>query len=238
MLAPSNVLPVAAGLGPGHPRLPDLPGRCDADTLTAAVWYSDLRDFTQITEQLPAPEVLAVLNSYFACVSGAVTARRGEVLQFIGDGILAIFRAPDEGGTRPACVAALEAAIDALDRLAVVNHYRLGAGQVAIRFGIGLDVGTVTRVGGAAPHRPGFNIVGPAINRTARLESLTKTVGAPLLLSRELAAQVDRPVRSCGWHRMKGVAAPQEVFALAYPRASMRRSRRATRRANGHSSTK
>ncbi len=68
------------------------------------------------------------------------------------------------------------------------------------------NVGSVDRLG--------FNVVGPAVNRTARLEDLTKEVGVPLLLSRELAAEVERPTRSHGFYAMKGVAEPQEVFGL------------------------
>jgi adenylate cyclase len=189
--------------------------RGDGETIRAALWYSDLRDFTAINEQLPPREVLAMLNSYFEFVAAAVTARGGEILQFIGDAILVIFRIPDDGDDgKAACVAAVDSAVDALDNLAVVNSRRVRAGQLPIRFGVGLHVGVVTHGNVGSLDRLGFNVVGPAVNRTARIEELTKLVGVPLLMSREVAAHSDRPVESRGAHLMKGVAEPQEVFAL------------------------
>ena len=198
----------------GHQILQGLIRRGDGETIRAAIWYSDLRDFTAINEQLAPSEVIAMLNNYFEFVAAAVTARGGEILQFIGDAILVIFRAPEDSDVKDACIAALDSAVDALDSLAVVNNRRVRAGHIPIRFGVGLHVGAVTHGNVGSRDRLGFNVVGPAVNRTARLETLTKEVGLPLLLSRELAAEVDRPVRSCGTFRMKGVPEPQEVFCL------------------------
>lgn len=209
-----TLLNTYVGSQTGHQILHGLIRRGDGETIRAAIWYSDLRDFTMINEQLAPREVLAMLNSYFEFVAAAVTARGGEILQFIGDAILVIFRIPDDGDGKAACSAAVDSAVDALDNLAVVNNRRLRAGQLAIRFGVGLHVGVVTHGNVGSLDRLGFNVVGPAVNRTARLEDLTKTVGVPLLMSHELAAQIDRPVESRGAYRMKGVAAPQEVFAL------------------------
>jgi adenylate cyclase len=198
----------------GHQILQGLIKRGDGETIRAALWYSDLRNFTMINEQLPPHEVLAMLNSYFEFVAAAVTARGGEILQFIGDAILVIFRVPDDGDDRVACNAALDSAVDALDSLAVLNSRRVRAGQMAIRFGVGLHVGVVTHGNVGSLDRLGFNVVGPAVNRTARIEALTKLVGVALLMSSEVAAHSDRPVESRGAHLMKGVAEPQEVFAL------------------------
>jgi adenylate cyclase len=209
-----TLLNTYVGSQTGHQILHGLIKRGDGETIRAAIWYSDLRDFTAINEELPPSEVLAMLNGYFEFVAAAVTARGGEILQFIGDAILVIFRIPDDGDDKPACNAALDSAVDAFDSLAVLNSRRLRAGHLAIRFGVGLHVGVVTHGNVGSLDRLGFNVVGPAVNRTARIEDLTKVVGVPLLMSRELAAQIDRPVESRGAHRMKGVAEPQEVFAL------------------------
>jgi adenylate cyclase len=209
-----TLLNTYVGSQTGHQILQGLIKRGDGETINAAIWFSDLRDFTAINEQLPPSEVLAMLNGYFEYVAAAVTARGGEILQFIGDAILVIFRADANGDTRTACAAALDAAVDAIDSLAVENSRRQRAGHLPIRFGVGLHVGVVTHGNVGSLDRLGFNVVGPAVNRTARLESLTKQVGVPLLMSRELAAQIGRPVESRGSYPMKGVAEPQEVFAL------------------------
>ena len=209
-----TLLNTYVGSQTGHQILQGLIQRGDGEMIRAAIWYSDLRDFTLLNEQLAPGEVIAVLNSYFELVAAAVTARGGEILQFIGDAILVIFRAPEDDDIKGACIAAVDSAVDALDSIAVVNSRRARAGQPPIRFGVGLHVGAVTHGNVGSVDRLGFNVVGPAVNRTARLENLTKEVGLPLLMSRELAVEIDRPTRSCGFFSMKGVAAPQEVFGL------------------------
>ena len=209
-----TLLNTYVGAQTGHQILQGLIRRGDGETIRAAIWYSDLRDFTAINEQLAPAEVIAMLNSYFELVAAAVTARGGEILQFIGDAILVIFRAPHDDDVRDACVAAVDSAIDALDSLAVVNNRRQRTGGPPIRFGVGLHVGAVTHGNVGSPDRLGFNVIGPAVNRTARIEDLTKQVGLPLLLSRDLAEVIGKPVRSCGFFPMKGVPEPQEVFAL------------------------
>lgn len=189
--------------------------RGDGDRITAAFWYSDLRGFTELSETLPTAELLQLLNDYFALCAAAAAARGGEILQFIGDAILIVFEIGRPGKRAQVCESALDAAIDAFDSVAVSNHRRRRAGQAEIRFGLGLHVGTVTHANVGAPDRLAFNVVGPAVNRTARIQAMTKELGAPLLLSSEFAAQVRRPLRSVGRHDLRGVAQAQELFAPA-----------------------
>ena len=188
--------------------------RGDGDRIEAAFWYSDLRGFTALSESLPAPQLLQLINEYFEHCAAAAAARGGEILQFIGDAILIVFeiRRPEDGET--VCEAALDAAVDAFDSIAVVNHRRRRAGLPAIEFGLGLHVGEVTHANVGSPSRLAFNVVGPAVNKTARIQSLTKEAGEPLLLSREIAARVRRPLRSLGRFDLRGVAGTQEVFTL------------------------
>lgn len=189
--------------------------RGDGETIDAAMWFSDLRDFTSMTETLSLPDLLDTLNLYFELVAAAVTARDGEILRFIGDAMLIVFPTSVTGGARAACAAALDAAVDAFDSLATVNHRRKRAGMPLIKFGVGLHSGTVMYGNVGAPDRLDFTVMGPAVNRTARLESLTKKVNCPLLMSQEFAGLIDTAVHSLGKHEMKGVATTQEVFALS-----------------------
>jgi adenylate cyclase len=189
--------------------------RGDGDPIHAVVWLSDLRDFTALNEALEPAQLLALLNDYFEAIAAAVAPRGGEILQFIGDAALVIFEYDDRAAGAPTAEAAVDAALDAFSAVAVLNQRRQRAHLPAIRFGVGLHIGAVMHGNVGSPDRLGFNVVGPAVNRTARLESLTKTVGVPLLLSAELAARLTRPVRSLGNFALKGVAEPQEVFALA-----------------------
>ena len=187
--------------------------RGDVETIEAAFWYSDLRGFTALNETLAPAALIALLNSYFGAVAEAVAARGGEVLQFIGDAALVIFPV-GEGGRHGACRDALEAARAALGAIDTINQERARTGQPAIRFGIGLHVGAVSwgNVGGV--DRLGLNVVGPAVNRTARLEGLTKEVDRPLLLSEDFARALGAPCRALGQFVLRGVAEPQTVYAI------------------------
>jgi adenylate cyclase len=188
--------------------------RGDGDRIEAAFWYSDLRGFTALSESLPAAQLLSLLNDYFENCAAAAAARGGEILQFIGDAILIVFeiRRPEDGPG--VCNDALDAAIDALSAIAVVNHRRRRAGLAQIEFGLGLHLGTVTHANVGAPGRLAFNVVGPAVNKTARIQALSKEAGVPLLLSQEFAAHIRRPLRALGRFGLRGVAGDHEVFTL------------------------
>jgi len=189
--------------------------RGDGDRIEAAFWYSDLRGFTALSESLPAEQLLQLLNDYFENCADAAAARGGEILQFIGDAILIVFEIKRPEDEAAVCDAALDAAIDAFASIAVVNHRRRRAGLPAIEFGLGLHLGTVTHANVGAPNRLAFNVVGPAVNKTARLQSMSKQAGEPLLLSKEFAAHIRRPLRSIGHFDLRGVSGPQEMFTLA-----------------------
>ncbi len=186
--------------------------RGDGERIDAAFWYSDLRGFTALSETLPAAQLLQLLNDYFENCAAAVAARGGEILQFIGDAILIVFEIKRPEDQAEVCNAALDAAVDAFNSIAVVNHRRRHGGLPQIEFGLGLHLGTVTHANVGAPNRLAFNVVGPAVNKTARIQSLTKEAGVPLLLSEEFAALIKRPLRSVGRFDLRGVAAAQEVF--------------------------
>ena len=188
--------------------------RGDADVINAALWFSDLRDFTRLTESLAPQQVLKMLNDYFEFVSAAVTANGGEILRFIGDAMLIVFPIDENMDAKSAARAALEAALDAQNSLATLNHLRRRHHEPEIEFGVGLNIGEVIYGNVGAPDRLDFTVMGPAVNRTARLESLTKQLGHNILFSREFADLIDDPVQSMGEHPMKGVAGLQAVFAL------------------------
>jgi adenylate cyclase len=188
--------------------------RGDADVINAALWYSDLRHFTHLTETMPAQQILEMLNEYFEFVSAAVTARGGEILRFIGDAMLIVFPIDDNMCAQSACNAAIDAAIDAHNTLESLNHRRRRHGQPTIEFGVGLNVGEVIYGNVGAPDRLDFTVMGPAVNRTARLESLTKELDCDILFSEKFSALIETPSEFLGNHEMKGIAEPQAVYAL------------------------
>lgn len=188
--------------------------RGDGETIAAALWYCDLRGFTATSEELPRDDVIALLNDYFECMAGPIHAQGGEVLKFIGDAILAVFPIADDLDRDRACRVALRAAEEALTDLARLNDRRRADGRSALEVGIGLHTGAVTYGNIGAPTRLDFTVIGPAVNLVTRIEELCPLLRRPLLTSARFASPCGSKLRSLGRHRLKGIAAPQEVFAL------------------------
>jgi adenylate cyclase len=209
-----SVLNTYVGKRTGQKVLDGMIRRGDADVIHAAIWFSDLRDFTRLTESLPAKDLLEMLNDYFEFVSAAVTARGGEILRFIGDAMLIVFPIDASMCGKTAANAALDAALDACSTLATLNHFRRRHGQPPIEFGVGLNIGEVVYGNVGAPDRLDFTVMGPAVNRAARLESLTKTLGSNILFSKKFADLIEQPIKPMGEHEMKGIVGAQQVFAL------------------------
>lgn len=180
--------------------------RGDAEAVRAAFWYSDLENFTPMTEARPMDEVLAVVNRFVEITWAEARVRGGEVVNLVGDAVLMMFPASAERDAGAACSAALDAARATL---------AAAADDARLRFGIGLHFGEAIYGNIGAPDRLDFTVMGAAVNRTARLEALTRELGEPLLASAEFMGKVDSPARPCGRHPVKGVSEHLEVFAPA-----------------------
>lgn len=187
--------------------------RGDGELIDAALWFSDLRDFTHLTETLDGEDLLAMLNAYFETVFDAVQRHDGEVLRFIGDAMLIVFPTNRCGGVARACENALAAAKDAFNGLHALNETRRTASKPDIRFGVGLHLGSVLYGNVGAPSRLDFTVMGPAVNRTARLEGLTKVVDRPLLFSDTFAEHIACESEFLGHHTVKGIADPIAAYS-------------------------
>lgn len=161
--------------------------RGDGIDIRAVIWFSDLRESTRLSIELPRADFLALLNRYFDCAAGAVLAEGGEVLRYIGDAVLAIFPAETEAQTREACERAVRAARAARLRLAELNAERAAGGLPPIDFGIGMHVGEVTYGNIGVPDRLEFTVIGEAANRAARLQNQSKILRCPLVVSEDFA---------------------------------------------------
>ena len=186
--------------------------RGDGERIEAVIWYSDMRESTAWGDRLDADTYLALINSYFECTAGAVIAHRGEVLRFIGDGVLAIFPCND-GVLKAAAENAMAAATEAQARLQALNESRLRDVLLPIDFGIGLHVGELTFGNIGVAERLEFSVVGPAANEVARLEDMTKSLRARVLASEEFAALVDIDWRDLGEHNLRGVGGAMQVLS-------------------------
>ena len=190
--------------------------RGDGEQLHAVIWFSDLRQSTTLADNLSREEYLSVLNQYFDCVAGAVIEHDGEVLKFIGDAVLAIFPIDDPSDTHPgACNQALAAVRAANERIEEVNRDRSSANQPLLHFGTGLHRGTITYGNVGTERRLDFTVIGPTVNEAARIESLCKSLGEPVLASSAFAAGVADGLRSLGTHELRGVQAQEEIFAVS-----------------------
>ncbi|MGQ0583412.1 MAG: adenylate/guanylate cyclase domain-containing protein [Reyranella sp.] len=188
--------------------------RGDGEEIRAVLWFSDLRDFTGLNERLPPNEVLELLNNYFQLVGNALAAHGGEILKFIGDGVMAYFPAEDALFMPMVTTNALNAARQVIGDIAAANEARAAGGAEPVRFGIGLHVGTVTFGNVGTEDRLDFTVIGSAVNRTSRLEGLTKALGVQVCASADFNENCPRPMKSLGPHRLRGVPKPMEIFTL------------------------
>jgi adenylate cyclase len=186
--------------------------RGDSESVFAAIWFCDLRGFTAFSEQAPRAQIIALLNEWFDAVAEALDAHGGEILKFIGDGLLAIF--PTGADIPAACDRAVDAARAALDHGAALNRARTERGEPPLAFGLGLHLGEVSYGNVGSRRRLDFTVIGPAVNHASRLQELTKTLGHAALASGALARHSRRPLASLGRHALRGIDEPVEVFAL------------------------
>ncbi len=185
--------------------------RGSGTTVHAAIMICDLRDFTRISDNWPRDDVIDLLNSYFDALSEPIERHGGEILKFIGDGLLAIFPL-----TKPsACADLLRAVAEAREALAALSENNGATGRAPLDYGIGVHVGDVMYGNIGSRTRLDFTVIGPAVNMASRLEALTKQLGRKVLLSRAFADLVEGEfdLERVGEHSVRGFSDPIELFA-------------------------
>ena len=183
------------------------------ETIRAALLYADLRNFTALSESEPPAAVITALDAWFDCMAGAVHAFGGEVLKFIGDGMLAIF--PVTGDTpADACNAALRAVTSAEAGMAHLDGIRREQGLPSLSFGAALHLGEILWGNVGAADRLDFTAIGPAVNLVSRLEGLCRPLGRTILISGAVAAEANTKLMSLGTHPLRGIAAPCAVYTV------------------------
>lgn len=187
--------------------------RGSVETIRAVIWLCDMRDFTSLSDTLPSDALVTLLNDYFDCVGPPVRERGGEILKFIGDAMLAIFRFDDGAARETACTDALEAAHEAVALIDTLNKRRDEKGAAPIDIGIALHLGDVMYGNIGAADRLDFTVIGPAVNLAARIEGLCRPLGQRVLMSDAFAAASSGGHTSLGAHALKGVETAQTVYA-------------------------
>jgi adenylate cyclase len=184
--------------------------RGSGTTVRAAIMICDLRDFTRISDNWPRDDVIELLNGYFDAMSEPIARHGGEILKFIGDGLLAIFPLDQP----MACANLLRAVTEARQAMAALNEKNSETGRAPLNYGIGVHVGDVMYGNIGSRSRLDFTVIGPAVNMASRLEALTKQLGKPVLLSRAFADAVGSGVdlERVGEYPVRGFNDPIELF--------------------------
>lgn len=187
--------------------------RGSGEVVHAAICFTDLRGFTQLAQEMPLDRLLALLDRYFDIVGEAVRAHGGEILKFVGDGVLAVF--PLESGD--ACGRALAAALAACAAIRRWNEERQAAGEPPVGIGSALHLGDVLWGNIGTATRLDFTVVGPAVNVAHRLEELAKRLGYEILVSEAFAAGCDAcfaRLHRLGTYVLRDIAGSIAVYTL------------------------
>jgi adenylate cyclase len=185
-----------------------------AEEIKTVLWFSDLRDYTRISDTAPPEQLIPMLNDYADVIVSAIHWQGGDVLKLIGDGVLAIFPAADR---QAACLAAITAAGKARAKVAKLNQTRTAAGLPVTNFYLGLHIGRVFYGNIGSRERLDFTVIGPAVNEVSRIASMCRSVDQALLMSSAFVdglRQRRQDFLSVGRYALRGVAAPQELFTV------------------------
>jgi adenylate cyclase len=210
----TNLLDTYVGNQAGERILAGAIRRGHAEAIYAAIWLSDMRGFTLLADRVPPLTLLELLNEYFDCQVPAILKHGGEVLKFMGDGLLAIFPIGSDADPGKVCERALAAAYEARGNVAALNQpVRSEIGVV--RFGLALHIGKVLygNIGGG--NRLDFTCIGPAVNLAARLEKLSGKLGRVIVASDEFASYCATHFQALGKFPLAGFASEQKVFGAS-----------------------
>ena len=181
--------------------------------IEAAILLADLRGFTSLASRDDPFDVVTWLDRYLEAIGEPVAAQGGEVLKFLGDGLLAVFSV-DEQGAAQACAQALAASEQILAATAALNRGRRASDEPALELDVVLHFGQVVYGNVGAARRLDYTIIGRAVNEASRMEALCAELGHPLLLSAPFAARCSRATMRLGQFHLRGCEGEAEVYAL------------------------
>jgi adenylate cyclase len=210
-----NLLDTYVGRRAGQRILGGQIGRGSGEGIGAVIWFSDLRNFTAMSDHMPRDELIALLNDYFDHLARPIESHGGEILKFMGDGVMAVFPTAELGGEAEASRRAIAAAKAARGAVDDWNRERRAQGLPAIGHGIALHAGEVNFGNVGSSTRLDFTVVGPAVNLVHRLERLCSELDVPLILSEAVARHVPDEASALGARTLRGLREPQGVFTLA-----------------------
>jgi adenylate cyclase len=189
--------------------------RGSVERIQAVLWFADMRGFTKLADSTPGLEVIELLDEVFETLTAPLRSRGGQVLKFMGDGMLAIF--PLLAGTQAeTCRDAIDAAREAMHTLDRINRARVEACKPIAEVDLALHIGEVLYGNVGAADRLDFTVIGPAVNEAARIETLCEPLARRVLVSAEFAAAASscNGLQPLGHHRLRGVREPRAIYGL------------------------
>ncbi|MBV8506847.1 MAG: adenylate/guanylate cyclase domain-containing protein [Alphaproteobacteria bacterium] len=188
--------------------------RGSVESMRAVLWFADMRGFTKLADSTPGREVIELLDDVFETLTAPLRSRGGQVLKFMGDGMLAIF--PLAETQAETCRNAIDAASEAMHALDRVNRARAEASKPVVEVDLALHMGEVLYGNVGAADRLDFTVIGPAVNEAARIETLCEPLGRKVLVSAEFAAAAGscNGLHPLGHHRLRGVRELRAIYGL------------------------
>lgn len=190
--------------------------RGNLHTIRAVILIADLRGFTRLSESISRVELGEILDKYLEAMVGPVETYDGEVLKFLGDGLLAVFEIKD-GEAHNSCRRGTGAAAEMLQSISQLNKRRTELGLATMDLDVAVHVGDVLYGNVGAPGRLDFTVIGPAVNETSRIEQTCDEVGVNALFSDDFyknATVCRAALRSVGKHQMRDLEGARELYTL------------------------
>jgi adenylate cyclase len=189
--------------------------RGSVESIRAALWFADIRGFTKLADSTPGLEVIELLDDVFEALTASLRSRGGQVLKFMGDGMLAIFPLLAETQAET-CRHTIDAAREAMHAVHRVNCARAEESKPVAEVDLALHIGEVLYGNVGAADRLDFTVIGPAVNEAARIETLCEPLGRKVLVSAEFAAAAgsSNGLQPLGHHRLRGVREPRAIYGL------------------------
>ncbi len=181
-------------------------------TVSAAILFADLRGFTKKASSWSESDLLCMMSEYFEMVVSPIQDNGGDILKFMGDGILAVFNVDEDA--EASCRSAVQAAEQALANLRDYNDTAVEKKKEPIEFVVGIDFGRITFGNIGSPDRLDFTVVGRAVNVASRVQDLCKLLGETILVTQSVAEHMTRKTRSAGYFIISGLPEEIEVFAV------------------------
>ena len=209
----SNILIAYLGSNAGPKVLAGQIRRGTGEEITAVLWSSDLRGFTERSDRLAGIQVIAMLNALFDAQAKSIVGHGGEILKFNGDGLLAIFPIKSADMAAAAASNALTAAMQAVEVARNLTSDPSLPGEPPLEIVVALHVGTAIYGNIGAADRLDFTVIGPAVNLVSRIETVAKALNRPIVVSGDFARTYGKPLEPLGRHELRGLATPHDLFA-------------------------